>query len=78
MKKMIGLMLVGGALFAMPSASSLYANPLETIIAGGFYDNDHGDRDQIKDCDDPLYDGSGSENGNGLGDGTGDGVCDYL
>lgn len=56
MKKIVGLMLVGGALLAMPSASSLYAGGLgdmmQKMIGDGYTDADgDGLNDRITDAD---------------------------
>lgn len=85
MKKMIGLMLVGGALLAMPSTSSLYAGGLgdmmQKMIGGGFSDADgdglndrDADGDGIPNGQDPDY--VRPQDGSGAGSGDGTGVCD--
>lgn len=88
MKRMIGLMLVGGALLAMPSASSLYAqgplgSAMQKMMGGGFTDaNGDGLNDRMKDADgdgipnaqDPDF--VRPQDGSGAGSGSGTGVCD--
>jgi hypothetical protein len=88
MKRMIGLILVGGALLAVPSASSLYAqgpwgNAVKNMIGGGYSDADgDGVNDRMKDADgDGIPNGQDSDyvrpqDGSGAGSGNGTGVCD--
>lgn len=85
MKKTVGLMLVGGALLAMPSASSLYAGGLgdmmQKMIGDGYTDAD-GLNDRMTDADgDGIPNGQDSDyvrpqDGSGAGSGDGTGVCD--
>ena len=91
MKKIVGLMLVGGALLAMPSASLLYAGGIgdmfQKMIGGGYTDADgDGVNDRMTDADgDGIPNGQDSDyvppqdctgSGYGSGTGTGTGVCD--
>jgi len=92
MKRMVTIMLVGGALLALPSASSVYAkgglgNMMQKMIGGGYTDADgDGVNDRMSDADgdgipngqDPDYvrPQDGSGAGATTGSGTGTGVCD--